>query len=183
MKNAACAAVKREAEEDCATASDPESSKLIIKSHQPPAKVMLRQGAGVSSQPAEAWGITLDSRRSLRQYSVPEEPEKVLALLSPGIPGETRPRPGFAHRAAVNSDNAQISFAWPHSHPASCQQAGMELSSCAALDATLLRLDPPKDVEPCPIATNLPTPDESQRVYVTSSGRRTKFLPTRQSSS
>ena len=76
-----------------------------------------------------------------------------------------------AHRAAVNSDDAQITFealAEPGRTPSRHRVNELVWNSGpAALDATLLRLDPPpKDVEPCPIATNLPTPDESQRVYV-----------------
>ena len=76
-----------------------------------------------------------------------------------------------AHRAAVSPDDAQISFEalaepggtarW-HRITEVVWNSGPE-----ALDASLVRLDlPPKDVEPCPIANNLPRPDENQRVYV-----------------
>ena len=76
-----------------------------------------------------------------------------------------------AHRAAVSPDDAQISFEalaepggtarW-HRITEVVWKSGPE-----ALDASLVRLDlPPKDVEPCPIANNLPRPDENQRVYV-----------------
>jgi tetratricopeptide (TPR) repeat protein len=76
-----------------------------------------------------------------------------------------------AHRAAVKSDDAQITFealAEPGRTPIRHRVAKLVWNSApAALDATLLRLGPPpKDVEPCPISTNLPAPGENQRLYV-----------------
>ena len=89
-----------------------------------------------------------------------------------------------AHRAAVSPDDAQISFEalaepggtarW-HRITEVVWNSGPE-----ALDASLVRLDlPPKDVEPCPIASNLPRPDEESarlRHWSPSGGERSFSL-------
>ena len=76
-----------------------------------------------------------------------------------------------AHRAAVSSDDAQVSFeALAEPGRTATRHRVTELvwnSAPDALDASLARLEPaPTNVEPCPIA-NSPLPaEESQRVYV-----------------
>jgi hypothetical protein len=76
-----------------------------------------------------------------------------------------------AQRAAVTSDGAEVSFeALAEQGRAAPRHRVRELvwnSAPEALDASLLRLDPPPSgIEPCPIAKNLPTANGSQRVYV-----------------
>jgi hypothetical protein len=76
-----------------------------------------------------------------------------------------------AQRAAVTSDEAEVSFeAMAAPSSAALRHRVRELvwnSPPEALDASLLRLDlPPSGIEPCPIAKNLPTANDSQRVYV-----------------
>jgi hypothetical protein len=76
-----------------------------------------------------------------------------------------------AQRAAVTSEEAEVSFealAEPgRAAPRHRVKALVWNSGPDALDASFLRLDPPPGgVEPCPVAKNLPTPGESQRVYV-----------------
>jgi hypothetical protein len=76
-----------------------------------------------------------------------------------------------AQRAAVTSDEAEVTFealAEPGGAPPRHRARELVWSSApGALDASLLRLDPPPvGIEPCPIAKNLPTSNDSQRVYV-----------------
>jgi hypothetical protein len=76
-----------------------------------------------------------------------------------------------AQRAAVTSDEAEVTFealAEPGGAPPRHRVRELVWTSApGALDASLLRLDPPPvGIEPCPVAKNLPTADDSQRVYV-----------------